>query len=344
MLRALVLALLVAVVVPATAGAVARGRDVPAGEAPWYVAFPGMSATVCGGVLVAPDRILTAAHCVQGVAPARLRPRVGDEQVRATVDRVVFPRTYRLIPSPVAPDDPNASGSLRDIAVLRLTAPVAGVAPIAVASAPPADGEATTTYGRGRTSVAGGTPRALQAADQVVLAASACGQPYGGVLEPALHLCTEDASATRAQACAGDSGGPVVVRRDGVAQLVGLVTWGGEVRGRGCGEGLPDVSERVAPYAQLIGTDFASAAPYAERRTRVRRVRGRLECVSGPWRGAPRLTSTWYRTARRGGMPVDVAVPGLRGKRVAARSVPLGCTVTARGAGGWAEERSYNQR
>ena len=36
-----------------------------------------------------------------------------------------------------------------------------------------------------------------------------------------------------------------MVQRDGAWAVAGVVTWGGETYGRDCGEGLPDVSERV---------------------------------------------------------------------------------------------------
>ena len=358
MRRMLVLAVLAATLVPAaSADAISRGRAVTPGEAPWLIAIQGRTSTACGGVLVGADRVLTAAHCVQGAAPGALRLRLGDGPLgqgrRLRVARIAFPPSYRLIPSPVNPDNPGMSGSVRDIAVLHLTARVTGVEPITIAAGEPQPGEPTTTYGRGRTGPApaapdgpgqtpppdtGRGPSAPLAADQVVLADAACAEPYGSVLHASLHLCTEDAT-TGAQACGGDSGGPVVVRRGGQAQLAGLVTWGGEVRGRDCGEGLPDVSEQVGRYARLLTQ--RRAAPYAEARTRVRRADGVLECVSGPWHpGNARLRYTWYRLDGRD----DVAVPGVTSRRIRARTTPLGCAVRASTAGGWAEERSYNQR
>ena len=88
-------------------------------------------------------------------------------------------------------------------------------------------------------------------ASQVV--SDACPAAYGARLfHPDRHLCTLDPTPTGAQACAGDSGGPVMVQRNGVWALAAVVTWGGETQGRDCGEGLPDVSERLDAHAALL--------------------------------------------------------------------------------------------
>ena len=50
--------------VAAPAQGVVNGSEVDAASVPWFVALPGGGAT-----LVAPDRLLTAAHCVRGRPP-----------------------------------------------------------------------------------------------------------------------------------------------------------------------------------------------------------------------------------------------------------------------------------
>ena len=106
---------------------------------------------------------------------------------------------------------------------------------------------------------------------------AACHDHYGAdLLHPALHLCTQDPTPNGAQACAGDSGSPVMVRRDGVLQVAGVVTWGGETLGRECGEGPADVSERVlaaprarhrraAAHARAVRRAARARAPHAAR-------------------------------------------------------------------------------
>jgi hypothetical protein len=348
------------------AGAIFHGTPVAPADAPWSVTLTGMG-VACGGALVAPDRVLTAAHCVQGVDPAHLRVRLGGgrwQDARKLAWRgAIFPTTYREIPSPVAPDDPRAAAAEDDVAVIVLAARVAGVAPLPVAATAPAPGATATTVGRGRTGprpaevgpgVAdpGAPTDAPRAAVQAVAPDAACLDAYTATLfRAADHLCTTGSEPDRPQACAGDSGSPIVV--DGA--VVAVVSWGGETQGRDCGGGLPDVGTRVLPHRDLL-TATRTLAPYAPRRVRVRRADGTLRCVAGTWRPASaRLTFRWWRQGatrqvrdpRTGATEIQpgrrVAVPGT-GSTHRAGNRPLGCSVTARTAGGWATEDSYNLR
>jgi hypothetical protein len=60
-------AALLALALAAPAGAVVGGQSVRESSVPWFASFAG-----CGGTLVAPDRIVTAAHCVHHLSPADL--------------------------------------------------------------------------------------------------------------------------------------------------------------------------------------------------------------------------------------------------------------------------------
>ncbi len=319
------------------AAAVFHGAPVPPAETPWLIRLTARG-PFCGGALIAPDRVLTAAHCVQGSGPGDFHVRL--RGTRLPFRGVYFPTAYRLIPSPVEPLVPSASGSMNDIAVIALKAPVTGVAPVPLATTPPADGEATLTVGHGQTApFSGGSSRALGAA-QTVVASAGCRTTYGAdLLHPALHLCTKDPTANGAQACPGDSGSPVLVRRGGVLQIAGVVTWGGETLGRECGEGPEDVSERVLAHLALVTGPLPRAvAPYAERRVRVRRSGRVRRCVIGEWRpGSARFTVRWLR--RDGARKAYLRGTG-RTRTV--RSGRIACEVIARSAGGWAVEESYN--
>ncbi len=317
--------------------AVFHGAPVPPAEAPWFVSLTTRG-PFCGGTLIAADRVLTAAHCVQGSGPGDFHVRIRGQ--RHEFRGTYFPTDYRLIPSPVVPEVPGSSGSVNDIAVIVVRRPVAGVPTLPIAATPPADGEATLTVGRGSTGPRQGASSRLLGASQQVVPAADCQATYGATLHfPALHLCTQDPTANGAQACAGDSGSPVMVRRDGALQVVGVVTWGGETLGRDCGEGPADASERVLAHLALVtGAPPRTLAPYAERRVRVRRTGYVRRCVIGAWHpGKPRFTVRWFRTDG----PDRRFLPGT-GRTRTVRSGRIGCTVTARTAGGWAVEESYN--
>src|ERR1700742_3591800 len=94
-----------------------HGTPVPPEQAPWFVSLTARG-PFCGGALIAPDRVLTAAHCVQGAGPDDFNVRVGGRN--RDFRGVYFPANYREIPSAVEPDNPSASGTVNDLAVIVL--------------------------------------------------------------------------------------------------------------------------------------------------------------------------------------------------------------------------------
>jgi secreted trypsin-like serine protease len=320
-----------------------HGTPVTPDQAPWLVTLTTRG-PFCGGALIAPDRVLTAAHCIQGSDPDRVSVRI--HGVRHAWRGARFPTSYREIPSPVDPDNASASGTVDDIAVIVLAKPVTGVATLPIAQPPTTTGEASQTIGTGRTSPKGGEGRPHAAAQTV---SDACPAAYGADLFFAdKHLCTLDSTPNASQACAGDSGSPVMVQRNGAWAVAGVVTWGGETQGRDCGEGLPDVSERVDAHAALLGATGAFA-PYAERRVRVRRSGKTRRCVIGTWHGTGiKFKVRWYRLAKprpKDGV-IRVAAPVYldhTGRTFTGATGRVGCSVTATTAGGWATELSYNR-
>jgi hypothetical protein len=360
MTRALACALgaLLALGAAAPAGAIYHGRPEPAQDTPWLVSLTTQG-PVCGGALIAPDRVLTAAHCVQGADPGRVSVRIGGGDVsqarRVAWKGAFFPTGYREIPAPVAPDDPRAAATLDDVAVIVLAHPVTDIAPLPLATTAPADGEPTLTVGRGITGAAGELGTTARAARQQVLSSAACSSIYTrALLHPAFHLCTRENAPNDAQACAGDSGSPVMVTRDGALLQAGLVTWGGETQGHGCGRGPADVAERTLPHQALITGPVPTFAPYPHRRVRVRRSGSTRRCVVGQWSPqAATIGVRWFRrgptrsrrdpdTGARVYVPPHKTYLAGHGRTRTVKRGRIGCEVTARTAGGWAAAESYN--
>ncbi|MFE4588933.1 S1 family serine peptidase [Streptomyces laurentii] len=239
--------------VPAAADSVVvGGRPTRTADAPWVVALSSRArfgsaraGQFCGGAVVAPTKVLTAAHClgseVLGGEPWELpdfRVIAGRTALRGDGGREV-----RVTSTWVNPEYDPAAGS-GDLAVLTLerALPASYVIDVAAADDPAlAPGTAADVYGWGDTTGDGTYARSLRAARVRVLPDATCERAYPGGLGVEYRretmLCAGDPRGGR-DACQGDSGGPLVAR----GRLIGLVSWGS-----GCGEAdSPGVYTRVS--------------------------------------------------------------------------------------------------
>jgi secreted trypsin-like serine protease len=244
---------------------VVGGYATENGEYPFQVAllFSGtpnetadsqLNAQFCGGSLIAPEWVLTAAHClVQAgaqISPESVTILTGAndlaEGTRHPVAEIIVHEGY----------DQNALDN--DIGLIRLAAP-ASVAPVKLTQSDVEDGEVTVT-GWGRMEN-GGFPRNLLKAQMRLFPNATCNSglkeiyaedmkyvlsryvgrfrmtedaldKLGPVLTPAMRdpltanmVCAGEPDGIR-DACQGDSGGPLFSETASGPVQIGIVSWG----------------------------------------------------------------------------------------------------------------------
>ncbi|MET8543896.1 serine protease [Kitasatospora sp. NPDC004799] len=265
--RAAVLALLAAVPVPLVALGTAApaeaqrrvvgGTAVSTADHPWIVALAsrqqfgsGRSGQFCGGALVTPTKVVTAAHCFYDEGRGRverpgLKVIVGRDDMRGSAGREVAVRSVWVHP------DYSFTANMNDVAVLTL-AESQGARPVVELvgqgeTAPYAAGTTTQVYGWGDTTGRGDYSPTLRGVSVPIVPDHTCAQAYPGGQDGKFDargmVCAGEERGGK-DACQGDSGGPMIV--DG--RLVGLVSWG-----TGCAEAAhPGVYTRVSSVADAV--------------------------------------------------------------------------------------------
>ena len=222
------------------------GTPVPDGKYPFQAALLDLrrggndwNMQICGGSLIAPSWILTAAHCVEegGV--------VTDPSTAAIVlGRTVLKRKWgerhtvdAIYPSPKYRERTDAD----DVALIHLTEPSA-YAPIRVAQTGDdgfeAGGTMLTVIGWGDTIPVPPFvdptdlfyPQRMREVQVPVVSDATCHAEYSAVQEPLVMSKTLCAGAPGFDACFGDSGGPLFATTP-----TGIVEMGIVASGEGCG-------------------------------------------------------------------------------------------------------------
>jgi secreted trypsin-like serine protease len=246
------------------------GLGAPRGNYPWMISiFDASSAPAqahfCGGALIAPNYVLTAAHCVNesrnqpqsiGIMYGRLNLSEAGGEARRASQIIVHP-SY------------SPTTSRNDVALIKFVTPITGPT-LRIADTVADDffrsSARGTILGWGVSSESGsstgGRSNALLVAQIPALSADQCRREFGFGYDSTSMLCAGQQrinGASLIDSCFGDSGGPLVVNQNGTFSAVGVVSFGGE-KCSGIG-----VYTRVAAFASWVtsvtGTLPSSTTP-----------------------------------------------------------------------------------
>ena len=221
------------------------GEETTIEENPFMVALTTPDGfQFCGGSIVAPTKILTAAHCTEGQQPTDIQVVSGRTSLSAGGGQTANVTNIWVNPS----FDSNTM--VNDSSVLTLDQELT-LAGLPIATPDDADlytaGANSTVLGWG-VDESGSTSDVLKKVDVPVTADADCTASYQDQFDPTSMVCAGLAEGGK-DSCQGDSGGPLTaVKADGTRKIIGIVSWG-----QGCAEpNFYGVYGRVAAMSDLI--------------------------------------------------------------------------------------------
>lgn len=231
----------------AAPSAVAAPQPIVGGTTTTTSAYPFMMQITdasqnqfCGGTLVSPTKVVTAAHCMVGETTSSVRVVGGRTYLNGTNGTVARVSKIWI--------HPNYTSATRgeDVAVLTLSTSMPYATAKYVSSTDTSVYTAGTTarvLGWGTTSQNGSSSNQLRTATVPIVSDTSCRGSYGSDFVASEMVCAGYSSGG-VDTCQGDSGGPLLV--GGV--LAGITSWG-----EGCAQaGYPGVYTRLTTFSSLV--------------------------------------------------------------------------------------------
>ncbi|XP_044756224.1 trypsin-1-like [Coccinella septempunctata] len=197
------------------------GYEADITEFPWQVAITYYKKHNCGGSIINPYFILTAAHCTHGLSTSQMTVRVGSTYM----DRggMVYEISYKIEHPKYQVQD-----FIYDIALLKLTEELVYSDKVKPVNLPhrndpdPEPGTFATVSGFGQLDAESKKmSRHLMATDVPIISRRKCKKLYPRYVVDETMICAAAPEGGK-DACSGDSGGPLIL--DDVQ--IGVVSWG----------------------------------------------------------------------------------------------------------------------
>uniref|UniRef100_A0A3Q2DWU4 Peptidase S1 domain-containing protein n=1 Tax=Cyprinodon variegatus TaxID=28743 RepID=A0A3Q2DWU4_CYPVA len=214
------------------------GQEAWAHSWPWQVSLQFSSMPACGGAIIGPQWVISAAHCFKR-----------SEVELVGISRIISHQEY----------DTKTKES--DIALLKLEHPLVFnefVRPIDIWMSPLPETMKCTITGWGSTRESLFRVDLLQEVNVSLLALDDCNEYYKGRVHSSMFCAGKDEGGV--DACQGDSGGPLSCFNGTRHELAGLVSWG-----VGCGRAKkPGVYTKVQQFLKIL-TFSCSNSPSFQR-------------------------------------------------------------------------------
>ena len=272
----LIVTALLAVQLNSHAQGIVGGQTAQAGAYPWiagltFAGVPLTSGHFCGGSLIAPNWILTAAHCTafDEVSPVDsiLNPSALEAFLGVHTLSGPNPGSERIGAAQIFVHPNYQPESIdNDIALIYLGSS-SSQNPLTLIpdgnTTLTANGTACRVMGWGLSDTVNfGFPDTLQEVDLQIVSNSICNQAqhHAGAVTADM-LCAGLLSGAPQGSASGDSGGPLVVDDNGTWTQVGIVSWG---LGLYTTKDFPGVYTRVGSYISWINNTMASVMNVSE--------------------------------------------------------------------------------